>query len=148
MGGRGPAFTREPLNLVQRDSRRYSGYLQKAVGVSSRRPAALNQPKQFAILKKKAKFARKPRGQRGEDVFEMGCSEEVVRNVDVLTRYRMHRGDLAKMAKKRVFKIKETRLRYNAWLKKEAYLDALYADYSDSEDEDGNVRNEDLVEVD
>lgn len=34
----GPAFTREPGNLTQRDIKKTSGYLSKSVGIGQRKP--------------------------------------------------------------------------------------------------------------
>merc|ERR1712129_175615 len=104
-----------------------------------------NQPMQFSVIMKKRGKYRKQRSQRAECGVGYSTRSAVVKGVNAQTRYRLYRGDLAKMAQKRIFKVREIRCKYRKWLVKEAKLNAGMAE---DEEADNTTRNEDLVEVD
>merc|ERR1711971_487922 len=116
------------------------------MGGIGQKKATAGQPAQFSIVMKKQFKSRKPRSQRAECMVGLSSKAAVVKSVNAQTRYRLYRGDLSRMAQKRIFKLREIRCKYKKWLKKEAKLNAGAGD--DDDEADNPTKNEDLVEVD
>eukprot|EP01084_Bolivina_argentea_P234048 394059_1 len=145
--GRGPFFTRESGNLLQRDIRKTTGYSQKSVGIGQLKPQRTGP--QFTLIMKKRRKIRKPSAIRVEANVAFGNRLKVKKQIEAQTKYRFYRGDLCKLAQKRVFRIQQTRANYQKFLKKERMMNEEEEDEDEDDDKDNkNVSNEDLVEVD
>merc|ERR1711997_615375 len=142
--GIGPYFTRESGNLSQRDTRKTTGYVDKTVGLGQIKPKH-GEGVTYSLVMKKRKKIRKPSSMRVDCQVVMGSRSKVKKQIEAQTKFRLYRGDLSRLAQRRVFKIQQIRAEYRKFLRKEAAAD----DDSDDEDDDNKkTANEDLVEVD
>merc|ERR1712113_214994 len=99
---------------------------------------------------KRKKKVRRPSQIRVEATIGLGNRLKIKKQVESQTKYRLYRGDLSKLAQKRIWKIQQIRANYQKFLKKERKI-AARQDDEDTEDnavQSGNVEAEDLVEVD
>eukprot|EP01083_Nonionella_stella_P061497 160243_1 len=147
--GRGTFFTRESGNLLQRDMRRTSGFSEKTVGIGQVKPKEGEAP-QFTLIMKRKKKIRKPSQIRVDASVVMGSRLKIKKQIEAQTKYRLYRGDLSKLAQRRIWKIQQIRANYQKFLKKERKIAARQddEDVDDDSGKIGNVEAEDLVEVD
>eukprot|EP00486_Rosalina_sp_Unknown_P012236 CAMPEP_0201580192 /NCGR_PEP_ID=MMETSP0190_2-20130828/38332_1 /ASSEMBLY_ACC=CAM_ASM_000263 /TAXON_ID=37353 /ORGANISM="Rosalina sp." /LENGTH=173 /DNA_ID=CAMNT_0048015773 /DNA_START=61 /DNA_END=582 /DNA_ORIENTATION=+ len=145
--GRGPCFTRESGNLTQRDTQKTSGYLSKSVGIGQQKPGP-GQPQIFTLVMKKRGKIRRPSQQRVDAKIVFGNRKKIKKQIEAQTKYRLYRGDLSKLAQRRIFQIQKIRCNYKKFLKKEAKYAQEDDDDDMDEDNGGGQSQEDLVEVD
>eukprot|EP00483_Globobulimina_turgida_P008179 UN08195 len=123
------------------------GYAEKTIGIGQ-----IKLPQkgyQFKLVMKKRGKIRKPSEKRVESTVIKGSRIRVKRQVEHQTKYRLYRGDLSRMAIRRIWKIQQTRAHYKRFLRREARLAEYDEDEDEEDDEDDtNKANEDLVEVD
>eukprot|EP01083_Nonionella_stella_P019278 53582_1 len=143
---RGPFFTRESGNLLQRDIRKTTGYSEKSVGIGQLKPNA-GEPPKFTLVMKRRRKIRKPNQLRVDATVFLGKKLKVKKDIEAQTKYRLYRGDLSKLAQRRIWKIQQIRHNYQKFLKKERRLNVEEED-EDNEDNVDNKPADDLVEVD
>merc|ERR1712244_89695 len=98
----------------------------------------------YTLIMKKKKMMRKPSKIRVDCQVVMGSRLKVKKQIEAQTKYRLYRGDLSRLAQRRVFKIQQIRAEYRKFLRKEA---AAGDDSDDEDDDNKKTANEDLVEV-
>mmetsp|Transcript_4683 Transcript_4683/g.7782 ORF Transcript_4683/g.7782 Transcript_4683/m.7782 type:complete len:174 (-) Transcript_4683:181-702(-) len=145
-GRRNTVFTRESGNLLQLDTRRTTGYAEQTVGVGQLKGKS-GQPPQLTLVMKKRKKIRKPSELRVEATIEVDGKLKVKKQVEAQTKFRLYRGDLARLAQRRLWKIRQTRSDYKRFLRREAKIQK--EDDEEDNDEDGDKKQPDeLVDVD
>jgi hypothetical protein len=110
-GGRRISFTHEPYNLMQVSKFKYCGYRAKAVGIGQVKPTKGQGP-QIVLKTRNQRKKRYPRQNASETRIAIGKAKKVRKQLAANLNFRFYRGDLARIAARRVFKSLEKRVRH------------------------------------
>lgn len=149
-----PYFTREPGNLIQRQTFKHSGYRKRFVGVGQKRAKKNDknwqQNEQFTLIMARSGRNRKPRKSVARCVVYSASKPKLLRSIRRNLNMRLYRPELSNLALKRMLKVRDSRKRYKNLLRLQAQnAPSSGSGGQDDTNTDNNTNNEEtMVDID
>mmetsp|Transcript_42419 Transcript_42419/g.68176 ORF Transcript_42419/g.68176 Transcript_42419/m.68176 type:complete len:174 (-) Transcript_42419:289-810(-) len=145
--GRAQYFTQERGNLNQLDTKKTCGYLSRSVGLS-RMKNKPDQPMMFKLTTKRRSKQRKPSKCKVSSEIAVGSKAFVKGQVDAQLKYRLYRGDLCRLAARRISRIQQIRSDYKRFLRREAKIAKSQEEEEEQDADKAKAGGDNLIEVD